>query len=80
MAAQNSALPHLKNIFFKLASCYMPYVHDIGCLCVKMPSVLSLLNKQTNKYILKHIKCQWYIKKQYYWKKKKLFWSPQKRH
>ncbi len=24
-------------------------VHSIGCLCVTMPSVLSLLNKQTNK-------------------------------
>ncbi len=23
----------------------MPYVHSIGCLCVTMPSVLSLLNK-----------------------------------
>ncbi len=33
----------------KLALCYMPYVHGIGCLCVTMPSVLSLLNKQTNK-------------------------------
>ncbi len=29
----------------KLALCYMPYVHGIGCLCVTMPSVLSLLNK-----------------------------------
>ncbi len=27
----------------------MPYVHGIGCLCVTMPSVLSLLNKQINK-------------------------------
>ncbi len=33
----------------KLALCHMPYVHGIGCLCVAMPSVLSLLNKQTNK-------------------------------
>ncbi len=34
---------------YKLALCYILYVHDIGCLCVTMPSVLSLLNKQTNK-------------------------------
>ncbi len=33
----------------KLALCYMPYVYGIGCLCVKMPSVLSHLNKQINK-------------------------------
>ncbi len=33
----------------KLALCYILYVHGIGCLCVTMPSVLSLLNKQTNK-------------------------------
>ncbi len=33
----------------KLALCYMPYIHGIGWLCVTMPSVLSLLNKLTNK-------------------------------
>lgn len=30
----------------KLALCDMAYVHGIGCLCVTMPSELSLLNKQ----------------------------------
>ncbi len=39
----------------KLALCYMPNVHGIGCLWVTMPSVLSLLNKQTNKYKFKRV-------------------------
>ncbi len=39
----------------KLALCYMPYVHSIGCVCVTMPSVLSLLNKQTNKIKYQHL-------------------------
>ncbi len=35
-----------------LALCYLPYIPGIGCLCVTIPNVLSLLNKTHKNYVI----------------------------